>query len=85
MAKPDLTYSAPDGIWTQFYPQTDAGEQAWCDMAKADPDGVVAFSPFQLPGVLAQLRAAGFIVHKARPQKPMTAGELDKLLAELDG
>jgi hypothetical protein len=84
MAKPDLTYSAPDGIWTRFYPETDAGEDAWHVMADAMPDGVVAFLPAQVPGVLAQLRAAGLTVRKARPHKPMTADELDGLLAELD-
>jgi hypothetical protein len=85
MAKPDLTYSAPDGIWTRFYPETDAGEEAWHVMAAADPQGVVAFLPMQVPGVLAQLRAAGLTVRKAKPHKPMTDAELDALLADLDG
>ena len=81
MAKPDLTYSTPDGIWTRFYPETDAGADAWNVMAKTDPQGVVAFLPPQVPGVLAQLRAAGFIVHKAKPVKP---ADLDAIFAELD-
>lgn len=85
MAKPDLTYSAPDGIWTRFYPETDAGEEAWQVMAAADPQGVVAFLAPQVPGVLGQLRAAGLTVRKARPHKPMSESELADLLAELDG
>lgn len=81
MAALDLTYSCPDGIWTRFYPESPAGEAAYNVMAKADPQGVVAFLPGQVPGVLAQLKAAGYRVAKARPVK---AGELDAILAELD-
>lgn len=76
MAAPDLTYSCPDGIWTRFYPESPAGEDAYNVMAKADPQGVVAFLPGQVPGVLTQLKAAGLHVAKA--------GELDAILAELD-
>lgn len=79
--KPDLTYACFDGIWTKFFPETKAGEDAWQVMAKADPQGVVAFLPLQVPGVIAQLKAAGLHVTKARPVK---AGELDAILAELD-
>lgn len=53
-------------------------------MADAMPDGAVAFLPSQVPGVIAQLTAAGLTVHKARPRKPMTADEVDRMLAELD-
>lgn len=81
--KPDLTYSCTDGYWTRFMPVTDAGISAWEDMCNAMPDGVVAFAPNQVPSVLQQLRAAGFTVHKAKPSKPMTADEIDAMLAEL--
>lgn len=84
VTKPDLTYSAPDGIWTRFYPETDAGEKAWRAMADAMPDGVVAFLPAQVPGVLAQLRASGFIVRNAKPHKPLSAADLDAMLSELE-
>lgn len=84
MAKPDITYSAPDGIWTRFYPETDAGADAWRTMADAMPDGVVAFLPAQVPGVLKQLRAAGFTVHKAKPHKPLSDADLDAMLSELE-
>ena len=57
MAKPDLTYSCSDGIWTRFYPETPAGTEAWNTMADAMPDGAVAFLPSQVPGVIAQLTA----------------------------
>jgi hypothetical protein len=81
MAGPDLTYACHDGIWTRFYPETPQGEEAWRTMAEADPQGVVAFLPLQVPGVIAQLKAAGYSVAKARPVKP---GELDAILAGLD-
>ncbi len=84
MAAPDLTYSCPDGVWTRFYPETSAGEEAWRVMAAADPQGVVAFLPGQVPGVLDQLKAAGYVVAKARPMKPLEPGEIDAILAELD-
>lgn len=80
----DLTYSCADGIWTRFFPHTPQGEEAWRVMAAADPQGVVSFLPLQVPGVLAQLRAAGYSVAKAKPSKPLTAVELDSILAELD-
>lgn len=81
---PDLTYSAPDGIWTRFYAETPRGVEAFNTMAEAMPDGIVAFLPGQVDGVLRQLRAAGLIVRKAAPAKPMNLRELDALLAELD-
>lgn len=84
MAKPDLTYSAPDGIWTRFYPETDAGVDAWRAMADQMPDGIVAFLAPQVPSVLYQLRAAGLTVHKAKPHKPLSDAELDAMLAELE-
>lgn len=78
---PDLTHSCPDGIWTRFYPETAAGEEAWRSMAAADPQGVVAFLPAQVPGVVAQLKAAGLKVAKA---KPVSAADLEAILDEID-
>lgn len=82
--KPDLTYSCPDGIWTRFYPETPAGEDAWRVMAEADANGVVAFLPGQFPSVIAQLKAVGLVVRKAKKQKPLSSDELDAMLAELE-
>jgi len=83
MSKHDLTYSCTDGIWTRFWPHSPAGEDAWRVMAAADPDGVVAFAPMQVPGVMRQLKAAGLTVGKAKATRPLTADEIDAMLAEL--
>lgn len=81
----DLTYACHDGMWTRFYPETDAGEEAWLTMARADPEGAVAFLETALPGVLAQLRAAGLTVRKAPKSRPMTTQQLNAVLSEIDG
>lgn len=81
--KPDLTYST-ENMWTRFYPETDAGADAWRVMADADPDGVVAFLPQQVLSVLSQLRRAGLCVRKAKPRPPLSADDLDTMLAELE-
>lgn len=80
----DLTYSCTDGIWTRFYPESAAGADAYNVMAAADPDGVVAFMPAQMAGVLRQLRAAGLKVSQAKPVK-VTLDDIldDELLAAL--
>jgi hypothetical protein len=75
----DLTYSCTDGIWTRFYPESDAGHDAFNVMAKADPQGVVAFMPAQVPSVLRQLRAAGLTVHKAKPVSVDSISDADLL------
>lgn len=79
----DLTYSCTDGIWTRFYPCTPEGEAAYNVMAQADPDGVVAFTPAQLAGVMYQLKAAGLTVRKAKASKPLSLEEIDAMLEEL--
>lgn len=80
----DMTYSCTDGIWTRFFPETAAGDDAYNVMARADAQGVVAFLAHQVPGVLRQLRAAGLTVVKSKPAKPLTVDELDAMLAELN-
>ena len=81
MSGPDLTYSE-DGLFVTFYAETPAGEDAWRTMAESN-DGVARFLVTQKAGVIAQLRAAGYSVAKAKPFKPMAPYELDALLAEL--
>lgn len=83
MSKPDLTY-LDGGLFVTFFAETPAGESAWEELARHS-EGSGRFLSTQLPSVLAQLRAAGFTVHKARPRKPLSARELDAMLAEIEG
>jgi hypothetical protein len=80
MAKPDLTY-IDGGLFVTFFPETDAGEEAWAEMLRHDP--AARFLSIHLPSIKAQLKAGGYTVQKARPRKPLTADELDALLGEL--
>ncbi len=79
----DLIYSNSNGI-TRFYPETPAGVDAYNTMAAADADGVVAFFPQQVASVMYQLKKAGLTVRKAKAAKPLTADDIDAMLAELD-
>lgn len=81
MSKPDLTY-LDTGLFVSFFAETAAGEFAWDELARHS-DGSGRFLSSQLPGVLAQLRASGFTVHKAKPRKPLSPDDLDAMLAEL--
>lgn len=82
--QPDLTYTDL-GIFTMFWPETPAGESAWNAMAQhTENTGKVL--TMQAPSVIAQLRAAGYVVHKAKPTPAPsvdTVAALDALLAEL--
>lgn len=81
MSKPDLTY-LDGGLFVTFFAETPAGEEAWNVMAGVLGDGAKCFAQ-HLPGVLAQLRAAGYRVAKAKPRAPMSDGDLDAMLSEL--
>lgn len=81
MSKPDVTYTE-SGLFVAFYADTQAGEEACRELAKHS-DGTCKFLAPQRAGIVAQLRAAGYRVAKAKPHKPMAAGELDALLEEL--
>lgn len=82
MRKPDITYFR-DGMFTRFLPETQAGEDAWRVMVEEDADGVSAVLTVHERAVMRQLRDAGLVVRKATPAAPMTADELDAMLAEL--
>lgn len=74
---PDLTYITI-GIYTRFFPETDAGKIAWLTMAK--DDGVAAIYSCHTDNVLRQLRKAGYSVAKAKP----STMSIDDILAELE-
>lgn len=65
------------GMFTRFMPNTPAGEDAWREMAKED--GCAAVMSIHAKSVIAQLRAAGYSVAKAK--KPTQS--IDEILAEL--
>ena len=81
MSKPDITYTEA-GLFVAFYAETPAGEEAYREMAKHS-EGTCKFLAPQRAGIVAQLRAAGYRVAKAKPHKPMAPDELDRLLEEL--
>lgn len=74
--KADIEYSN-HGLFTRFYPNTAAGESVWREMAKED--GVAAVLSFEAKKTIAQIRAAGYSVAKAKK----TTQSIDDILAEL--
>lgn len=79
---PDITYTE-DGLFVAFYADTAAGEEACRELAKHS-DGTCKFLAPMRAGIVAQLRAAGYSVAKAKPRKAMSPDELDALLAGLE-
>ena len=74
--KNDLTYLT-SGLFTTFFPETPAGEDAWRVMAESDGCGAVL--TIHLVNVLRQIRKAGLTVGKANP----VLVNDDELFAEL--
>lgn len=74
--KPDLTYR-DTGLFTRLTPETQDGEAAWRQLPDA---GVIPFH--HVASVLEQLRAAGYIVHIAKPAAKRGIDD-DALLAAL--
>jgi predicted Fe-Mo cluster-binding NifX family protein len=74
----DLTYSQ-DNIWTRFYPETEAGKEAWDAMHNQGSVNATVLNS-HAPSVIYQLKKAGFKVSKAKPCK-LT---MDDILKELE-
>jgi len=74
----DISYRAVDEMFTAFYPNTKAGEDAWKVMAENDGTGKVLTA--HVADVVRQLREKGYTV---RELDPPAAGGDDALLAEL--
>ena len=72
----DISYTN-SGLFTRFYANTAAGENAWREMAK--DEGVAAVLTIHAKSVIAQLKAAGYSVAKAK--KPTQS--IDDILKEL--
>lgn len=73
----DLEYRN-DGLFTRFYPNTPAGEDAWREMAKET--GVAAVLAIHEKSVIAQLKQSGYSVRKAA--KPTQS--INEILKELE-
>jgi hypothetical protein len=56
------------GMFTTFVPCSKAGEKVWNEMA-AQNDGVAKIFSIHTKSVIAQFRAAGYTVSKAKPLK----------------
>lgn len=74
----DITYTQ-DGMFTRFYPETKDGEVVWNEMAN-QMGGTAAVLNFEANKVIAQIRAAGYKVAKAKK----VTQSIDEILAELD-
>lgn len=79
---PDLTYREADGF-TVFVPETDAGKEAWNEMAN-DTDGTGKVLTIHAKSTIAQLRAAGYVVEKSKNTASMDDILSDDLLSQLD-
>ena len=81
--QPDLTYT-DNGVWVNFYPETDAGRAAWDVMLNHDQStGTGAtFLTIWKKEILSQLRRAGYSVHKVKSKKA-TDAELQALVDAL--
>lgn len=78
---PDLTYRT-DGLFTSFYPETEAGHAAWLQIFnQTDHTGKVM--AWQTEDTIRQLRKAGYSVRRAPPIE-MDDDALLSLLADPD-
>jgi hypothetical protein len=66
--KVDITY-LKQGLFTEFIPQSKAGEDAWRELAK-QTEGTGKVLTVHFPAVLAQLRKAGYTVKQAKRKRP---------------
>jgi hypothetical protein len=82
MNMPDLEYMG-DGILVAFMPKTPEGNAAWNELARMT-DGTGKVFRVHLAATLQQLRAAGYVVRKARPSKASAPDDTALLAALLD-
>lgn len=79
----DISYRAVDDMFTQFYPDSTAGEVAFASIAEHS-DGTGKVSNQHVESTIAQLVAAGYTVTEASAPEPMTGTEEDDLLKALN-
>jgi hypothetical protein len=64
--KMDISYR-DCGMFTSFYPESDAGVIVWNEIAKTEPNARIL--SIHAKSVIAQIRHAGYKVSKAKPIK----------------
>ncbi|WP_186083661.1 hypothetical protein [Burkholderia gladioli] len=78
-AAPDLSYRASDDMFTMFYANTPAGEEAWRELA-AQTEGTGKVLTQHVDDTVRQLREAGYTVEAGT----LPTESADELLAQLD-
>lgn len=78
---PDLTYRT-DGLFTSFYPETEAGHAAWLQIFNQTDHTGKVFT-WQTEDTIRQLRAAGYSVRKAQEVR-LSDAELLSVLHDPD-
>ena len=81
MKNHDLEYIV-QGFFTCFVPVSKAGEVAYNQLHKQNEDSGKIYTA-HLKSTLAQLRKAGYLIRKAPKRAPISAAEMDAMLAEL--
>lgn len=76
--KADLAYRR-GGTFTTFFPETPAGESAWRDLSDVTA-GTGKVLNMEAPRIISALRAAGYVVQRAKHEP----AEIDSLLADLN-
>lgn len=73
---PDFTYRE-EGAFVRLYPETPEAVREWNEEIGPKTGGAILVVHF--PDVLSQLKAAGYVVHKARDIKMSDADLLEAL------
>ena len=74
MRKYDLEYKT-DGIFTQFFPISEAGHTAWNQLA-AKTENTGKILTFHLDQVLSQFRKCGYSVRRAKKDEAISNCDL---------
>lgn len=79
--KTDLSYYEKNSMFTVFLPNTQSGVMLWNAMHAIEADVVLTF---HVPGVLQQIKDAGYTVSRMRKPKIGSIAEEEKLLLDLE-
>ena len=74
-------YWTKDGFFYKIIPNNPQSEEIWKTIDATFKGCAIPMSAW--PGLVSQLKDAGYTVRKARKLKPLTEKELDAMLKEL--